>query len=668
MQRIAIIGSSEQQNPLILKAHEMGFETHVFAWQTGVDIGEKTADYFYPVSTSDKEEILKIASALGVKGVISIGSDMAACSAAYCAEKLGLVTSSYESVCKATNKIETRKIFAEKNIKQPNYTIVEGAIPKHLNILKYPLVVKPSDRSASRGLNRINSEDQILNAISIARETSFERKVIIEEYIEGNSYSCECISYNGINEILGITKRTVKDFHGTLQDCAYQMPAFIPSSLNCNIKTIVDNVLHSLGITYGASSIEFIVRDTDAYIIEVSPTMYADYVGTFLIPETTGYDYLKAVIDIACGVKPQKPALKVEQEASVTFRYLEDGALTGKRISTNDISSLRCGHQFNSRKLRSIGGCRPWQINSGKPFYYDKNVLALDSEYTAFDCVLQTLKSRQIYVPYYISPSWLRVLEERKIEPIFYNIDDRFCPLNLKREQEQDPILLINFNDQCRDFIHAYVNEHENIIIDNSMAFFAKPIIRAGIYNIYSCRKFFPVPDGGYLISQDEIIAPKEKDISYKRARTLLLSLELGEQAAYKELMANEQELGKSRKRMSVLTEKLLSTFNYEKALEERKANYQVLHNRLKRFNLAQVAGDGAVPQYYPLLVEQDIRGILKQYNVFSPIMWRKLITDQFNGTNEKHFSEKMVFLPIDQQYSIDDMEYMATLINSLLT
>ena len=52
MKRLAIIGASYLQNPLILKAKEMGLETHVFAWKAG-DIGEKTADYFYPISRGE---------------------------------------------------------------------------------------------------------------------------------------------------------------------------------------------------------------------------------------------------------------------------------------------------------------------------------------------------------------------------------------------------------------------------------------------------------------------------------------------------------------------------------------------------------------------------------------------------------------------------------------
>ena len=47
MKKIVIIGANDFQNPLILKAKEMGFETHVFAWKDG-SVGERTADFFTP--------------------------------------------------------------------------------------------------------------------------------------------------------------------------------------------------------------------------------------------------------------------------------------------------------------------------------------------------------------------------------------------------------------------------------------------------------------------------------------------------------------------------------------------------------------------------------------------------------------------------------------------
>ena len=58
MKKIVIIGTNDFQNQLILKAKALGYETHVFAWKEGA-IGEKNADFFYPISIVEKEKILE---------------------------------------------------------------------------------------------------------------------------------------------------------------------------------------------------------------------------------------------------------------------------------------------------------------------------------------------------------------------------------------------------------------------------------------------------------------------------------------------------------------------------------------------------------------------------------------------------------------------------------
>ena len=47
MKKIVIIGANDFQNQLILKAKEMGFETHVFAWKDGA-VGGKECRLFLP--------------------------------------------------------------------------------------------------------------------------------------------------------------------------------------------------------------------------------------------------------------------------------------------------------------------------------------------------------------------------------------------------------------------------------------------------------------------------------------------------------------------------------------------------------------------------------------------------------------------------------------------
>ena len=96
---LAIIGASYLQLPLIEKAKEMGYTTHVFAWAAN-DVGEKAADYFYPISIVEKEEILTKCREIGICGICSIASDLAMVTVSYVAEALGLPGNTVHQECR----------------------------------------------------------------------------------------------------------------------------------------------------------------------------------------------------------------------------------------------------------------------------------------------------------------------------------------------------------------------------------------------------------------------------------------------------------------------------------------------------------------------------------------------------------------------------------------
>ena len=74
--RLAIIGASYLQLPLVKKAKEMGIETICFAWEEGA-VCKDLCDKFYPISIIDKEPILKICQDEKIDGITTIASDTA---------------------------------------------------------------------------------------------------------------------------------------------------------------------------------------------------------------------------------------------------------------------------------------------------------------------------------------------------------------------------------------------------------------------------------------------------------------------------------------------------------------------------------------------------------------------------------------------------------------
>lgn len=303
-QKIVIVGANDFQNQLILKAKNLGYETHVFAWKDG-SIGEKTADYFYPISIVEKEQILEKCKQIKPVGICSIASDLATITVNYVAENLGLPCNPTKITLQCTNKYEMRKKMRDGGVDTPKFIKVTND-SKTWNIkgMKFPLIIKPTDRSGSRGITKIYKEKELESAIKYATKDSFEKSAIIEEYIEGNEYSCECITFNGEHHLLAFTKKFTTGAPNFIET-GHCEPSDIKKGKQEEIKKEIFKALTVLEIQNGASHTEFKIDDNGKFeIIEIGARMGGDCIGSDLVQISTGYDFVKMVIDVACGKQP----------------------------------------------------------------------------------------------------------------------------------------------------------------------------------------------------------------------------------------------------------------------------------------------------------------------------------------------------------------------------
>lgn len=321
MKKVVIIGANEFQNKLIKKAKELGYETHVFAWQCG-DIGEKTADYFYPISIIEKDKILIECKKIKPDAVISIASDLASITVDYVANELGLTCNNPNFTSIRTNKYEMRKALKDNGIFTPQFEKVSNI--ENCSLKTYPLIVKPTDRSGSRAISLVNNDEELKNAIDNAIANSFEKKAIVEEVIYGNEYSCECISYNGKHTFLTITKKYTTGFPKCIETGHVQ-----PSDLNDDqiekVKCTIFKSLDALKIENGASHSEFkIDKDGNIKIIEIGARMGGDCIGSDLVYLSTGLDYLEMVINVGLGKEPHLKPKKEKEIAMIKFIFSQN--------------------------------------------------------------------------------------------------------------------------------------------------------------------------------------------------------------------------------------------------------------------------------------------------------------------------------------------------------
>ena len=357
--KIAVIGASYLQLPLVKKAKEMGLEVHCFAWAEGA-VCKELADYFYTISIVEKEEILKVCQEVGIDGICTIASDVAAPTVAYVANKMNLVGNDYEAAVKANNKYQMREAFMKAGVPCPKYmmatseTLHSVEVIEGLREFQYPMISKPSDRSGSLGVTKIMDSSEFYPAVELAMEKSFKHQAMVEEFIEGREISVEFISYNGVHYPLQITDKVTTEAPHFVE-LEHHQPSTLSEEMFTTIYDITKNALNALGLTNGASHTEYkITKEGRIAIMEVGGRMGGDFIGSDLVRLSTGYDFVKGVIDVALGEfeEPVKTlnmcsgiyflCKETEHLKTIIENWRDNPAFVEGEITDNELHEVTC--------------------------------------------------------------------------------------------------------------------------------------------------------------------------------------------------------------------------------------------------------------------------------------------------------------------------------------
>lgn len=197
-----------------------------------------------------------------------------------------------------------RQAMQKHHIKTPKFVIIDNYNSDYNKILSdfhFPVIVKPTDRSGSRGITKVETINSIKLAVKSAIKESFAHQAIIEEYIDGDEYSCECITQNGKHHFLAFTKKYTTGAPHFIET-GHSEPSDIPQKTQTFIKKEVFKALDSLGIKNSASHTEFkLNQNGDFGIIEIGARMGGDCIGSDLVNLSTGNDFIKMTLDVALG-------------------------------------------------------------------------------------------------------------------------------------------------------------------------------------------------------------------------------------------------------------------------------------------------------------------------------------------------------------------------------
>ncbi|MGF6752783.1 hypothetical protein [Paraburkholderia sp. GAS42] len=296
------------------------------------------------------------------------------------------------------------------------------------------------------------------------------------------------------------------------------------------------------------------------------------------------------------------------------------------------------------------------------------DAMCFQSSRAAFLALLRAHRPTAVWMPWYVCDSMLEPVRTAGIPIRRYEIDDRFRVVSAS-PTANEWLLYVNYFGLCAnnvdDVLHRF--SAEQVIIDNSQAFFAGP--EACLATLYSPRKFFGVPDGGYLVTKLPVPIPEDMDDgSAGRSAHLLKRWANGAEAGYADYASAEAGLHlQEPKQMSALTRQILARIDYADVRARRIANFAFLDTALRHINRPVFDesgwGDGA-PLCYPLFGAPDgTRDALARERVYTPCYWPDVAVDHSAPRAERRIAESALFLPCDQRLSRPQLERVAYLL-----
>lgn len=305
--------------------------------------------------------------------------------------------------------------------------------------------------------------------------------------------------------------------------------------------------------------------------------------------------------------------------------------------------------------MKEIGGYFGLEPLISKEYYPD--LVAVNNARNGLLYLLKARKIKKLFIPYFLCDSVSGVCDREGYAYEYYNITADLLPDFDKKLAEGEYLYVVNYYGQLdNEKARALKDRFGNIIFDNVQAFFQKPI--DGIDTVYSCRKFFGVPDGGYVSTDAVLGEPLPVDVSMDRMTHVLGRFE-GACASdyYGAFKENDRSFAELPLRaMSRLTHNLLGAIDYDAVRIRREENFAILDAALGAVNRLKLSSPIG-PYAYPFFCENGmaIKKYLAEKKIYVPTLWPEVT--QAGQPWERDLAENVLPLPCDQRYGRTDME-----------
>jgi len=315
--------------------------------------------------------------------------------------------------------------------------------------------------------------------------------------------------------------------------------------------------------------------------------------------------------------------------------------------------------------VRELGGYIEFEHYHGAMLHEEG--VALNCGRNGLAYLIEAKGIRRMALPYFNCDTVAAVCRRMGVTIRYYHSGADFLPEDVVLEPGEW-LYLVNYYGQIGNQQIARLQAHYGrLIVDNAQAYFAESV--DGVPTIYTCRKFFGVADGAFVMTDARLGHELPRDESYQRMGFLLGRFERTASEFYKDYVANNTFFDNEPvKRMSKLTTNLLRGLDYDAIRRRREENFAYLGQRFHKQNeLSLVCSPG--PFMYPLLLRggRELRKQLQAQKIYIPTLWPDVFDICQPEDREYDWAANILPLPVDQRYDVEDMAELADAVEEAL-
>lgn len=311
-----VVGGGPWQVPLIRKAKEMG----LFVLNTNLypdSPGFAYSDAHEVADVLDVDKQLAIAREYHLDGVVTDQSDIALATVASLCEALGLPGIGRSKAELFTNKVQMRNFLVEHGFDTPQFT--DSASPENAvefaRMHGYPVVIKPPANQASRGVFKVNSEEELLRRYDEARSFTRNDHVLVEQYLEGSELTVEGFKTPTKHYSLAVSRKKALPNNPMVASELFYSPSTEAIDYE-RLKLQHDRLVEEMRLPFGITHTEYIYSNDKFYLVEVAARGGGTKISSDIVPALSGVQTNELLISLALGGQVESLSLP-----DVTNRY-----------------------------------------------------------------------------------------------------------------------------------------------------------------------------------------------------------------------------------------------------------------------------------------------------------------------------------------------------------